>query len=243
MSEQGHAKNLEHLKKARDFATSWGASYAPTNAVLSLTNMNTVITTGETVADELQAARTPYRNATAAAEDAFAPVSKRITRVMNALKVSGVPQSVIDDAQTYARKITGKTKKAPVDDPSTPDVNESATGHSTSQMSRVQRIENIDSLRSLLEAQPPYKPNEADLSTATLAPWSADLAAKTEAVQTSFVPFSNKLGERDDIYYVEGTGIVPIGKLFKLYVQAAFGRDSVEWNQVKGLEFKSYDRD
>src|ERR1700752_4420925 len=108
MAESGHAKNLENLKKARDFAASWGAAYAPTNPVLLLSYIDSVITAGETVADELQAVRTPYRNATAAAEDAFAPLSKRVTRVMNALRVSGAPDSVVEDAETYARKIQGR---------------------------------------------------------------------------------------------------------------------------------------
>lgn len=245
MAEQGHAKNLENLKKARDFATSWGASYAPTNPVLALANMNSVITAGETVADELLAARTPYRNATAAAEDAFDPLSKLVTRVMNALRISGVSESVVEDAETYSRKIQGRRKtEAPQDDPNTPNVNEGQNSHSASQMSRAQRIENFDSLVSLLQSNDTfYKPNETDLKVATLVDMSADLAAKTQAVQTTFVPYSNKLGERDDVYYADGTGIVAIGKLFKLYVQAAFGRDSAEYAQIRDLEFKSYERD
>jgi hypothetical protein len=244
MAEQGHAKNLENLKKARDFATSWGVRYAPTNPVLALANINSVIAAGEAVADELQAARTPYRTATAAAEDAFAPLSKLVTRVMNSLRISGVPESVVEDAETYARKIQGRRKEAaPKDDPSTPDVNEGQNSHSASQMSRTQRIENTDALISLLQSNETfYKPNENELKVSTLGDVSADLAAKTTAVQTTFVPYSNKLGERDDIYYTEGTGIVAIGKLFKLYVKAAFGTDSPEYAQIKDLEFKSYER-
>lgn len=243
MSEQGHAKNLENLKKARDFAVSWGARYAPTNPVLLLTNFNTIIPAAETVADGLQGARTPYRNATAAAEDAFDPLSKRITRVMNALRISGVPESVVEDAETYSRKIQGRRKSpAAEDNPETPVVNESHNSHSASQMSRAQRIENLDSLVSLLQSNDFYKPNEVELKTATLVDLSTDLKAKTTAVSTTFVPYSNKLGERDGIYYGEGTGIVAVGKMFKLYVQT-FGRDSIEWGQVKDLEFKSYARD
>jgi hypothetical protein len=243
MSEQGHAKNLENLRKARDFATSWGAKYAPPNPLLQVTNFNAVITAAETVADEVQETRTPYRNATAAAADAFEPLSELITRVMNALKISGVPASVIEDADTYARKIKGKrATPAAVDDPSTPDIDESQASHSASQMSRAQRIESLDSLNLLLESQTLYKPNEAPLKTASLKDYSTDLKTKTEAVQTTFVPYSNKLAERDEIYYADETGVVTLGRMFKLYVQAAFGRDSAEWNQVKNLEFKEIGR-
>ena len=239
MSEKGHAKNLENLKKERDFALSWGAAYAPTNPVLLLTNLNAVIAAAEAVADDLQAARAPYRNATAAAEEAFEPLSKRVTRVMNALAVSGVSANVVEDARTYARKIQGKrATPAAVDDPATPDVDESQQSHSASQMSRTQRIENLDALVLTLETQTTYNPNEPELKLEALQDLSADLKTKTQAAQTAFVAFSNALGDRDEIYYADATGVVTIGNLFKKSVQAAFGSDSVEYNQVKGLEFK-----
>lgn len=243
MSEKGHAKNLENLKKERDFATSWGAAYAPSNPVLLLTNINAVITAAENAADVLQAARAPYRNATAAAEEAFAPLSKRVTRVMNALEVSGVSEAVVKDAETYARKIQGRRATAAVaDNPATPDVDESEASYSASQMSRTQRIENLDALVLLLETQTLYNPNEADLKIDALQDLSADLKTKLQAVSTAFVAYSNALGARDEIYYANGTGIVAIGNLFKKYAQAAFGSDSAEYNQVKDLEFKKYKR-
>lgn len=237
MSEQGHAKNVEHFKTARDFAVSWGAKYAPSNVLLQITNLNAVITAAEPALDAVTAAKTPYRNATAAAQDAFEPLSELITRVMNALKASGVPDSVIEDAKTYSRKIKGQSKTPkPKDDPNTPEFDESEAANSTSQMSRVQRIENLDLMISLLESQTLYGPNENELKTTTLADLSADLKAKTQAVQTAFIALSNERADRDEVFYTEGTGLVDVGKLFKIYVQT-FGRDSAEWQQVKALEF------
>jgi len=243
MPEKGHAKNLENLKKERDYAVSWGAKYAPSNPVLLLTNINAVITAAEAVADAVQAARTPYRNATAAAADAFAPLSDLTTRLLKGLEASGAAASVVEDAKTYARKIKG-TRKTPAvqDDPTTPDIDESQQSHSASQMSRAQRIENLDALVLLMEAQALYNPNEEDLKIDTLQDLSVDLKAKTQAVQTAFVGFSNELGERDEIYYADGAGVVAIGNLFKKYALAAFGKDSAEYKQVKDLEFKNVPR-
>src|SRR5215216_947230 len=151
MSEQGHAKNLESLTKARDFAAGWGGKYKPSNPLLLLTNLDKLIANAALGLDDAQTTRTPYRNATAAAEDAFAPLSKLITRVLKSLKVAGVPDSIVEDADTYARKIRGRrTSPAVVDDPNTPNINESEKSYSTSQMSRTQRVENLDSLVLLL---------------------------------------------------------------------------------------------
>lgn len=242
MSEQGHAKNFENLVKARDFAAGWGTKYKPSNPLLSLVNLDKLIGEAVTALDNVQTARTPYRNATAAAEDGFAPLSKLITRVMKALKVSGAPDSIIADADTYARKIRGRSKSpAATDDPNTPNVNESERSHSASQMSRTQRVENLDSLVLLLESNNLFAPNEDELKTSTLNGLSTDLKAKMTGLQNTFVPFSNKLNDRDGVFYTKGTGVVDVGKLFKGYVES-FGRDSAEWNQIKNLEFKEIKR-
>jgi len=242
MSEQGHAKNLENLTKGRGFAAGWGAKYAPSNPVLSLENIDKLITDARAAMNDLQETRTPYRNATAAAEDAFAPLNRLITRVMKALKVSGAPDSVIADADTYARKIRGRSSSPAVkDDPLTPNVDESEKSHSASQMSRTQRVENLDALILMLDSNGFYNPNETELKTATLRDVSTDLKAKKDTVQTAFVPFSNKLVVRDKFLYGKGTGVVDVGRFFKGYVES-FGRDSAEWNQIKDLEFKEYKR-
>lgn len=238
MSEQGHAKNLEYFRKGRDYAVSWGARYAPSNPLLLLTNFNSIIAAAEPSLDEVIGAKTPYRNATAAAQDAFLPLSELITRVMNSLKSSGVPASIVEDAKTYSRKIKGQSKTTrPQDDPNSPDFDESAKGNSASQMSRTQRIENLDSLVSLLDAQALYKPNETELKVVTLKDFLADLKAKTEAVQLAFIELSNKRAARNAIFYTKDTGLVDVGKLFKSYVES-FGRKSPEWSQVKSLNFK-----
>jgi|GEM_PF-2922604 len=44
MAETGHAKNIEHFEQRIAYATSWGAAYQPTNPLLLLTNMNSVLT-------------------------------------------------------------------------------------------------------------------------------------------------------------------------------------------------------
>jgi hypothetical protein len=103
-------------------------------------------------------------------------------------------------------------------------------------MSRTQRIENLDSLISLLRSQTLYVPNERELKVETLLALSADLKAKTAAVQTTFIALSNARVARDAIFYTDKTGLVAVGKLFKEYV-GSFGRKSPEWNQIKDLEF------
>lgn len=237
-NETGHAKNLENMKKVREFAASWNARYQPSNSLLLLPNINLLVDEAENTLDATQSAKTVYRNAAAAAHDAFEPLSEMMTRVMKALKVSGVADSIIEDAKTYTRKIKGQRAAAkPETDPASPQFNPSAKANSVSQMSRVQRIENLDALILLLVSQPAYKPNETELRTASLSSLSSDLKAKADAVQAAFVELSNRRGARDAILYTQRIGLIYVGRLFKEYVES-FGRRSLEWSQVKNIMFE-----
>jgi hypothetical protein len=243
MSETGHAKNVENLKKAKDFAVSWGSKYAPSNPNLIISNISKLIDDAEDALNEVQGNKTPYRNATAACEEVFAPLSKLTTRIIKTLQASGISDTIIEDAKTYSRKIQGRRKVSKKEvEPNNTAVDETSVTHSASQMSRTQRIENLDSLQLLVNAQELYKPNENDLKVTALLALSEDLKAKTQTVGTTFISFSNSLNNRDAILYDNELNIVSIGKLFKIYVEAAFGRNSNEWNQVKNLIFKNYSR-
>jgi hypothetical protein len=243
MAETGHVKNVENLKKARDFAVSWGSKYAPSNPNLSINNINTLITDAEEAINEVHINKTPYRNATATCEEAFAPLSRLVTRIVKTLKASGISDSIIEDAQTYSRKIQGRRKIVKKDNEnSTTTANEAHTTYSVSQMSRTQRIENLDALHLLIDAQEFYKPNEKELKVSSIEALSTELKAKTQEVGTTFISFSNSLNTRDTILYDNEVNVVAIGKLFKIYVEAAFGRNSNEWNQVRHLVFKDNSR-
>lgn len=243
MADTGHAINVANLHTAVQIATGWGAKYKPSNPLISIASMTAAATAADNSLDDVQTATTPYRNATASADDAFEPLSKLTTRVVKAMRAQGIAASVIEDANTYARKIKGqRATPKKKDDPSTPTVDESKASVSASQMSRTQRIEHLSSLNSVLGSQPLYAPNEDDLKMSTLKAYATDLKAKTEAVTTTFVPFSNSLSARDEVLYTNDDSIVNIGKLFRTYVEAVFGRPSNEWNQVKGLMFRDLRR-
>lgn len=242
MADSGHVSNLVSLKKARDIATGWGASYQPANPDLDLAAMVAQCTAAEALLNDVQAKKTPYRNATAAADDGFDPLSRLTTRIQKAAKASGSPASFLDDLDTPARKIKGmRAKKKKADDPSTP-VDESKESVSASQMSRQQRIENLDEMITLLQSQTLYNPNETELKTATLKTLSADLQALVDNISTTFVAFSNSLAARDDGFYTDTASVINTGRMFKAYVESAFARNSTEWNQVKGLKFTDYKR-
>lgn len=242
MAETGHVLNVSNLKKAKDFAAGWGAAYQPSNPDLAIAAMSALAVAAEAMLDDVQVKKAPWRSATAACDDAFEVLTPLAQRIRRTAKASGCPQSFLDDLATPIRKILGyRAKPKKKDDPNTPQ-DESKQNNSAAQTSRQQRIEHLDEARALLEGQPLYSPNEADLKTLAIKNFSSNLQANVDAISTAFVPFSNSLDARDAVLYDDPTNVYKSGTAFKAYVEGAFGRNSGEWNQVKGLEFRNLSR-
>jgi hypothetical protein len=126
-------------------------------------------------------------------------------------------------------------------DPATPAV-EGEKQHSASQMSFDNRRGNFVAFVAILANVPAYNPNENDLKLSSLQAVLADLDAKNNAVSTTFVPLSQARGVRDGMLYLNEDSVVNRAALVKAYVQAAFGKDSQLFAQVKALEFKRQNR-
>ena len=158
-------------------------------------------------------------------------------RSRNFLKASGAPKGVLDDAETFIRKLSGGRKSAKIkDDPNTPE-DESKASRSASQMSYDNQIGTFESYIELLKNVPAYNPNEADLKVTGLTAFATSLTAKSNAVSVTSAALSQARGRRDELLYLAADCIVNTGLLVKAYVQAAFGSQSQLYKQIKGLKF------
>lgn len=238
MSEKGHAKNLENFKRLNSAAVSWGVKYAPTNPLAKLPNLDAVIVNAEDAMEAVRAAFLPRKQVISERADAFENVDKLIRRSMNMLASSGVEQSKVDDARTFARKFYGERQSAPAKDNPETVIDESAASHSASQQSYTQKVEHLENYLGVTALEPLYAPNEADLKQTAMQAVLSDLKAKNEAVIAA-APYDNALDNRDAVFYAAKTGLVDVAKAVKQYVKAAFGADSAEYNQIKDLEFKT----
>ncbi len=240
MSEKGHAKNVANFSLLLNFVTGYGAAYNPGNAAIQLAALNALFASAQSLLNNVNAKRADYTSAVNAREILYADLSPLVTRILNTVKASGASKQFVDDVKTIARKIQGKRKSAkPADDPNTPE-DESKAAHSASQMSYTNRAENLNALVSLLDSEPLYTPNESVLQTASLTTYYNDLKAANDTVNAKFVDISNARIARNDALYGEGDGLVEIALMVKAYVKAAFGANSPQYDQVKGLEFKKY---
>ncbi len=239
-SETGHAKNVANFEDLISFCTGYGASYNPNKDSIKLPALTALHTEAVAKLAGVTAALIPWSNAIGQREILFEPLSKLVTRVINALDASDVPKQIVNNAKTIAKKIQGKratpqNNPTPPEPPLPPDENPKTI--SASQMSFDNRIENMDKLIQLLAAQPGYAPNETELTTAALTTMLTNMrAANTDAIN-AYTPLSNSRIERNNVLYQIDTGLVAVAGDVKKYVKSVFGATSPQYKQISSLKF------
>ena len=242
-SETGHAKNVANFGKLVSFCTGYGTGYNPTKSTLLLSALSTMQSDSQGSVNAVNAALPAYNNAVAAREGAFKPLSKFITRVINALKAAETSPETNEKAKTLVRKLQGRRVSAKLTEEEKKALAEQGKEQaeiSSSQLSFDNRIDNFDKLINLLGSIPAYNPNEEDLKVSSLTALLEDLKAKNQAVVDATTPLSNARIARNDNLYKESTGLVDVALDVKSYVKSVFGAKSPQFHQISGLEFKRY---
>ena len=242
-SETGHAKNVANFGKLVSFCTGYGESYNPSNSDLSIEALQAMLAESQSVIHSVNTVLPAYNNATAAREIAFKPLSKLITRVMNALKASNPSAEIINKAVPLVRKLQGRRATTKLTEEEKQALIEQGQEHheaSSSQLSFDSRINNFDKLINLLSAIPEYNPNETELQVTSLNTMLEDLRTTNNVAVNAATPLSNSRIERNEILYKKDSGLVDIALNVKSYAKSVFGVQSPHYRQISGLEFKRY---
>ena len=234
-SETGHAKNVANFQDLIEFVTGYGATYNPSKSSLKLAQLVALKATAETKLTDVISKNTNYNNKVNERMVAFSNLKSLSTRLVNALQTTDATTATINDAKTFNRKMQGK-KASASQTPTDPNAPAPAT-ISTSQQSYDQLIQHLTGLKSVLEEEPSYTPNEAELQVATIDAKIADLTAKNTAVSTAYTNISNSRISRNETLYTSDNGIFETASEVKKYIKSVFGASSPQYNQVSGIKF------
>ena len=234
-SEVGHAKNVANFQDLIEFVTGYGATYNPSKNSLKLPQLIALKATAETKLTDVISKNTNYNNKVNERMVAFSNLKSLSTRLVNALQTTDATTATINDAKTFNRKMQGK-KASASQTPTDPNAPAPAT-ISTSQQSYDQLIQHLTGLKSVLEEEPSYTPNETELQVATIDSKIADLTAKNTAVSTAYTNISNSRILRNETLYTSDNGIFETASEVKKYIKSVFGASSPQYNQVSGIKF------
>jgi hypothetical protein len=239
-SESGHGKNTANFKKLISFIIGFREAYNPTKPSIRLTAMQALLVLAISAIDQVRTLFSAYKNAVAAREAAFAPISKFITRVLSALKATDTTRQVDESARTFARKIQGiraSARRTEAEKQADAAAGKEVVEISSSQMSFDSRIDYFENLIKLLAGVTLYAPNEEDLKVTALTALCSDLKTKNDAVVTAATQLSNARISRNIILYKPLTGLVDTAMDAKTYIKSVYGATSPQLKQVAKLDF------
>ena len=234
-SEVGHAKNVANLQKLTEQVTVY-TLYNPPVDNLKVANLTALYTTASTKLSEVEDKRNANKNAITLRQSTFDNLKSTCTKIVNHLEILGLPQGTIDQAKSLNRLIQGGQKKT-----TTPpeEGKEEVKTASTSRQSYTQQADNFGILLQLLSTIPTYNPNEDDLKLTNLETYKNSLVSSTQSVDQTEAELNNKLIERDQLLYADGTGLYSIAQNVKKYVKSLYGATSPEYTNVSAIKFTS----
>ena len=112
--ETGHAKNVANFEKMVDFCVGYGTTYNPSKITIKVTALQTMLTNAKNAILAVNSNIPAYSNAVAARDLAFEPLSKLVTKIINAIKATDTSTQVVDNAKTLSRKLQGRRAKAKI---------------------------------------------------------------------------------------------------------------------------------
>ena len=241
-SEVGHAKNVANLQKLTEQVNVY-TLYNPPVDNLKVANLQTLYTTASAKLSEVEDKRHANKNAITLRQSAFENLKSTCTKIINHLEILGLPQGTIDQAKSLNRTIQGTQKKtaskpSATENGANPPSGESK-GVSTSRQSYTQQAENFGILLQLLGTISAYNPNEDDLKLVNLNSYKDSLVSSTQSVDQTEAELNQKIIERDQVLYTDGTGLYSITQNVKKYVKSLYGAGSPEYTNVSSIEFTS----
>lgn len=214
------------------------ARYNPSNALLETANLNTRLTAGYPIAEDVPAKLAPQKIKINARQEAYEPIDDMVRRSRRYLKSSGATSREVDDAQTVIRKILGNRKGARVvDDPSTP-ADEAAAQNSVSHASYDAIQGNLNALRDLYANISSYIPNEDGIKLTDFDAVIDACRAANNEVSAGFPPVLQALSLRDAKLYDDDDSILELFRDAKEYYKSLYDPQDAEYRAVTAIDLK-----
>jgi uncharacterized protein (DUF1810 family) len=223
-----------NFAKLIDKCESFGPVYSPVPGYLHIPMLRHKYGEVEITISEVDDVQARYIVAEGDRKKMFSSLPTLATRIQAAAIVLDLSGSVTVRIKEIVRKIRGKRARK-----IEPDVEgEEPKKHiSVSQVSFNEQIEHLNQLVSLLKSQPGYTPAEEELTIAYLEVLLNNMRAANARFIEAEVLLAAARQRRNHALYATKTGMMDTALAVKEYVKAVFGATSVEYKEVKHINF------
>ncbi|MBL7128701.1 MAG: hypothetical protein ISS16_06915 [Ignavibacteria bacterium] len=234
ISETGHAVNISNFKIMIDTCTAYGAVYNPSNTDLTIVNMTTLWTAGNTAHQTLTTAVQNSKGPINEREILFKPADKLVTRTLNYFQSTKASAEIKLDAKGLADRFRGFGVGVEKLEDGSPDPADVSTSH----QSYVQKADTFKQLIDLYASDANYAPNETELAITSLTTLWTNIKTLNDNIGGIIAPVEMARIARDEALYAQGTGIVDVSLACKDYVTGLFGAKSPEAKLITGIKIR-----
>lgn len=237
-SETGHAKNVANFETLITNCKGFGEAYNPSSNDIQINIMVRYHLESKEEVREVKNKKAPFDEVEGHRKTLFKPYGPLATKIMGALKASGAPITVIQDAETINRKMQGKRALG-----TAIELKEDGTPKdriSVSQQSYDMKIDHLEKMIELLSIEPSYNPNENPLKVDSLTTYQRELEVINTAVKNAYVPYYTALISRNKKLYDTEKGLVARAIQVKNYVKSVYGATSPEFKRIQSLKFRNF---
>lgn len=241
-SERTNEKNLENLHIANTIIESVGTAFKPTNPLILKDALLEFENSFITMTDAVRTASIAEENAVDAQIAAFKPVSKRVTKIMKAVRAQNLEDLFVEGLQSDSYRLNGVriNKNTPDTTPNPENGASSPPAPNTSSVSRRSYAGIIESLRIIsgkLSSNPAYNPNETEYRSPEIAAWVDGLQTTHNTALDAKVHTRTTRNTRNAHAYNEETGIIKRMNALKNYLGYILDKDDPRLKQLKSLKF------
>lgn len=226
------SNTLTHCAMFIAAGRNMGAGYATRYALYELTNLEAMLTTGDTLVDAVAKAESKYKYAVSHRKDVFAPLEARLTRILAEVILSGASPNTVEQIRSLIRKLRGA--RAVAKNPNVP----AEDYHSVSQQNHDDIVANFARLVLMVAEDPNYDPMAEDLKVLALENTLDEMRSANTDVIAAKAELDAARDTRNTFFNAEVTGLVDVFITAKKVVLANFGTKSEEFKRVKGLSFR-----
>lgn len=234
----GHNNNLSSFFNLYRVTQELGAKYNPTNPLLKTENLEKVYIAGRDILENVNAADIANTDAIKSRSVLFGDVVPFAVRIVNIYSVSGADGKSVENVRSILRKMHGQQGGRTAVATKAPEATDAKTRIS-SQLGYEDKASHFSLIGSIVEANPSYQVNEAELTKESIAAFASKLrAANEKCIETDRTLETARI-ERDRVLYTNEDSLLNVFKDVKVYIKAAFGNTSQEYKRISGLDFRN----
>lgn len=236
-NESGHAKNVANFDELMVVLGTLGGEYNPASPAIQLDTLTDLQKGLQIALQKVNDENGVYRDKIYARQNAYNQMSSLAMRIVNTMAGLGLEAKLLTQAKGVLSKIRGGSPKKKKEEGE--EGTEPVKSVSVSQMNFDQRKNNFSMLVGLVNAQPTYKPNEAEMQITFLKKYVEGLQDFNQEATVAEQGLIMARQERDALLYAEGTGVYSLVQQIKAYAKGAFGTKHASYERIKGIRFTS----